>query len=127
MKNLKKDLQDVTKQLTAVSKKIEKLIAAVGKTEKPKAAKVKPAKKAVSKSPKKSVANAGKKAVAKKPTGKTAPETIMDVIQNRPQGVEIETLKEKTGFQGQKLYSTLSILKKRGKINNPRKGIWVKV
>jgi len=78
------------------------------------------------KPPKKTAAKAGKKAVVKKMAGKTAPETIMDVIQNRTQGIDIETLKEKTGFQGQKLYSTLSILKKRGKINNPRKGFWVK-
>jgi len=45
MKNLKKDLQAVNKDLNALSKKIEKLIAAVGKPEKPKAVKAKPAKK----------------------------------------------------------------------------------
>ena len=53
MKNLKKDLQGVNKQLGALSKRIEKLIAAVGKTEKPQSAKVKPAKKTVSKPVKK--------------------------------------------------------------------------
>ena len=62
----------------------------------------------------------------KKATEKSAPETIMDVIQNSKGNVGIETLKEKTGFQGQKLYSTLSILKKRGKVKNPSKGIYVK-
>ena len=113
MKNLKKDLQAVNKQLEALLKRIEKLIAAVGKTEKPQAAKVKPAKKAASKPAKKVVAKAAKKAIAKKAPGKTAPEIVMDVIQNSTGDVSIETLKEKTGFQGQKLYSTLSILKKR--------------
>jgi len=121
MKNLKKDLQAVNKELKALSKKIEKLIASAGKPEKPQASKAKPTKKAVSKTPKKPVAKTGEKA-----TAKTAPETIMDIIQNRTQGIDIETLKEKTGFQSQKLYNTLSTLKKRGKLKNPRKGIYVK-
>jgi len=109
MKNLKKDLQAVNKELNALSKKVEKLIAAVGKHEKSKATKAKPPKKPVTKT-------------GKKTTPKTAPETIMDVILNSEGDVGIKTLKEKTGFQGQKLYSTLSILKKRGKVKNPRKG-----
>jgi len=118
MKNLKKDLQTVNKDLNALSKKIEKLIAAVGKLGKPKATKTKPMKKAVVKTM--------KKAVAKKMTKKTAPETIMDVIRNSKGDVDIETLKKKTGFQSQKLYNTLSILKKREKVKNPRKGVYVK-
>jgi len=118
MKNLKKDLQAVNKDLDTLSKKVEKLIAAVGKPEKPKATKTKPMKKAVVKTV--------KKAVAKKMTRKTAPETIMNVIRNSKGDVDIETLKKKTGFQGQKLYNTLSILKKRGKVKNPSKGIYVK-
>jgi len=126
MTNLRKDLQDVNKSLKALSKKVDKVIAAVGKAEKPKAAKAKPAKKAVPKSPKKAVAKVGKKAVVKKATGKTAAETIMDIILKSDGNVSIETLKEKSGFQGQKLYNTLSRLKKRGKLNNPSKGIWVK-
>ena len=136
MKNLKKDLQSVGKQLNALSKKIEKLIADVGKNEKPRAAKMKPAKKAVSKPPKKPAAKIEKKAVAKKATGKsaavkkeskmTAPEIIMGVVESSEQGVDIGTIKEKTGFQGQKLYSTLSKMKKQGKITNPSKGVYVK-
>ena len=41
--NLKKDLQAVSKELNTLSKKIEKMIVAVDKLEKPKAAPVKPA------------------------------------------------------------------------------------
>jgi len=121
MKNLKNDLQALRKELNALSGKVEKMIAAVGKPEKPKATKAKPVKKAVSKPPKKLVTKTGKKA-----TKKSAPETIMGVIRNSKGDVDIETLKKKTGFQGQKLYNTLSILKKRGNVKNPSKGIYVK-
>ena len=56
MKNLEKDLQAVNKDLNALSKKVEKLIVAVGKAEEPRAAKAKPAKKAVLKKEKKMTA-----------------------------------------------------------------------
>ncbi|MFC1885872.1 hypothetical protein ACFLZM_02295 [Thermodesulfobacteriota bacterium] len=135
MKNLKKDLQDVNKALNALTKKVEKMIAAAGKPEKT-VAKAKPAKKAISKPPKKPVTKTEKKAIAKKVAGKsatakkeskiTAPEIIMGVIESSEQGVDLGTIKEKTGFQGQKLYSTLSKMKKQGKITNPSKGIYVK-
>ena len=39
MKNLKKDLQTVDKDLKALSKKVEKMIVAAGKLEKPKVVK----------------------------------------------------------------------------------------
>ena len=135
MKNLKKDLQDVNKALNALTKKVEKMIATAGKPEKP-VAKAKPAKKAISKPPKKPVTKTEKKAIAKKVAGKsatakkeskiTAPEIIMGVIESSGQGVDLGTIKEKTGFQGQKLYSTLSKMKKQGKITNPSKGVYVK-
>ncbi len=117
--NLKKDLQDVNKALNALSKKVEKMIVAAGKPEKMKpAAKAKPAEKVVVK--------LRKKAATKKEAGGTTPEIVLDVIQNSKGDVGIETLKEKTGFQGQKLYNTLFTLKKQGKIKNPSKGIYVK-
>ena len=112
MKNLKKDLQAINKQLDSLSKKIEKMIASAGKPQAAKAAKVKTA----------------KKTAVKKEKGKTAPETVLAII-NRSKskkGVAIGTLKEKTGFQGQKLYNVLSLLKKQGKVKNPSKGVYVK-
>jgi len=50
MKNLKKNLQSVNKDLKALSKKVDKMIVAVGKLEKPKAVKAKPVKKTVAES-----------------------------------------------------------------------------
>ena len=112
MKNLKKDLQDVNKELNSLSKKIEKMITAAGEPQKPKATKAKPA----------------KKIVVKKEKGKTAPEIVLAIIKNSKskKGVAIGTLKEKSGFQGQKLNNVLYELKKQGKVKNPSKGVYVK-
>ena len=54
MNNLKKDLQTVNREIKALSKKVEKMIAAAGKPEKTKPpTKAKPVKKAVLKKEKK--------------------------------------------------------------------------
>ena len=112
MKNLKKDLQAISKQLDTLSKKIETMIVAAGESQKSKAFKAKTA----------------KRTVAKKEKKMTAPETILSIIKSSKskKGVAIVTLKEKTGFQGQKLYNVLSMLKKKGKVKNPSKGVYVK-
>ncbi|MFC1885620.1 hypothetical protein ACFLZM_00975 [Thermodesulfobacteriota bacterium] len=109
MKNLKKDLQDVNKALGRLSKKVEKMIAAAGKSGKP-VTKAKPA----------------KKAVQKKEKTMTASEIVLGIIKRSRKGVAIGTLKEKSGFEGQKLNNVLYVLKKQGKINNPSKGVYVK-
>ena len=76
--------------------------------------------------PKTTKAKTAKKTVAKKEKKMTAPETVMAVIKRSKKEVTIKTLKEKTGFQGQKLYNVLSLLKKQGKVKNPSKGVYVK-
>ena len=108
--NLKKDLQDVNKALDAISKKVEKMIGAVGKVEKP-AVSAKPAKKAAS----------------KKLVVKTAPAIVLEIIKRSKKGISIETLKEKTGYKAQKLHSTVYTLKKQGKIKAEKKGFYEKV
>ena len=93
MKNLKKDLQAINKQLDMLSKKIEKMIAAA-EPQKPKATKAKTA----------------KKAIAKKEKKMAASETVLAIIKSSKskKSVAIGTLKEKSGFQGQKLNNILS-------------------
>jgi len=113
--NLKKDLQAVNRGIKALSKKVEKVILEVNKLEKSKPVKAKAAKKA-----------AVKKAVVEKTTKLSATDTVLGIIQRSRKGVYIGTLKEKTGFQGQKLYNVLYILKQQGKVKNPNKGIYVK-
>ncbi len=127
MKNLKKNLQSVNKELKALAKKVDKIVVAVGKLEKPKVAK-KPGAKVVKKKPvKKTVA---KKVAAKKPavkkTTKTAIGTILGVIKKSKQGVNTAVLKKKTGFADHKIHTIIYNLKKQGKIKSEKKGVYLK-
>ncbi len=129
MKNLKKDLQSVNKDLKALAKKVDRMMVTVGKLEKPKTIKAKPAKKTVKKvAAKKTPA---KKAAIKKPAAKktvklTAADTVFDFIKRYRKGVDVSTLMEKTGFNRRKIYDNVKILKKQGKIKSKRRGVYVK-
>ena len=110
MINLKKDLQAVKKELNTLSKKVDKLIEATGKPEKQKPT---------------------KKAIAKKPAPKTAKklsvaDTVLGFIKKSRSGINIEILKEKSGFQGPKLHNAVYTLKKQGKIKSEKKGFYIK-
>ena len=128
--NLKKGLQTVSEELKKLSQRIEKLIAGVDKPAKSKSVKVKSAKKIPAKQAKpakKPVIKLRKRAPGKKESKMPTNLVVLDIIQNSAQGIEIGILKEKSGFQGQKLYNALYALKKQGKVKNPRKGIYEKV
>ncbi|MGB2930524.1 MAG: GIY-YIG nuclease family protein [Desulfobacterales bacterium] len=134
-KKLKKDLQAVNREIKALSKKVDKMIVAVGKIEKSKAVKAKPVKKTVAKAkPVKKVAAkkapvkkvAVKKPATKKPVKLTAADTVFGFIKRYRKGVDVSTLMEKTGFNKRKIYDNVKVLKKRGKIKNAGIGIYVK-
>jgi len=94
------------------------LIASVGNSEKLKAPKAKPMKKAVVKT--------GKTAVAKKVAGKTASENVLTIIKRSKKGVDTATLKKKTGFKERKIWDAIKTLKKQGKIKSEVRGGYVK-
>ena len=129
--NMKKELQFVKKSLETLSKKVEKMVAATFAPEKAKS-KVAEAKPKVTKAkPKVAKAKPVKKVAVKKPTAKkteklSAPEIVLGIITRSKRDVEIAELKEKSGFQGQKLHSVIYTLKKRGKIKSAGKGVYVK-
>ena len=108
--NVKKELQSVKKSIETLSKKLEEMAAASVPE------KAKPVKKA-----------GGKKPTAKKTEKLSASETVLAIIKRsrNKKGVAIGTLKEKSGFQGQKLNNILYELKKQGKVKNPSKGVYV--
>ena len=114
--NLKKDLQAVNRDIKALAKKVEKMIAAIGKLEKPKAVKAKPAKKVISKRP-----------AAKKVTGVTAADAVMGIIKRYKKGVGTAALMKKTGFDQKKVFNIVYKLKKQGKIKSSGRGVYLKV
>ncbi|MFO7970148.1 MAG: hypothetical protein R6U40_00190 [Desulfobacterales bacterium] len=115
MKNLKKSLQSVNKDLNALSKKVDKIIVAASKLEKPKTVKKKAAKKV-----------AVKKPAAKKPVKLTAADTTFAVIKRSKKGVNVAELMKKTEFDQKKTYNIIYKLKKQGKIKSVEKGVYKK-
>ncbi|MBW2199835.1 MAG: hypothetical protein JRF71_03255 [Deltaproteobacteria bacterium] len=125
MKNLKKNLQSVNKDLKALAKKVDRMMVTVGKLEKQKTVKAKPMKKvAAQKAPVKKVAT--KKPAAKKPVILTAADTVLGVIKRYRKGVDVSILMEKTGFNKRKIYDNVKVLKKRGKIKSVGTGVYMK-
>lgn len=110
MKNLKKDLQAVSREIKALTKKVENLITTVNKIEKPAAIKKK----------------VTKKPAAKKPAKLSAVATILDLIQGLPEGIDTATLVKKTGFANAKIHTIVYNLKKQGKVKSEKKGFYVK-
>ena len=113
--NLKKDLQAVNRDIKALAKKVEKMIAAIGKLEKPKAVKAKPAKKVISKRP-----------AAKKVTGVTAADAVMGIIKIYKKGFGTTALMKKTGFDQKKVFNIVYKLKKQGMIKSVGRGVYLK-
>ncbi len=113
MKQLKKDLKVVAKDLKRLTQKTDKMIKRLEKLEKAQASK-KPKAKAV------------KKAVAKKPTRVSASETVLTIVKRSRRGVDKATLINKTGFEDKKIRDITYRLRKQGKIKSERKGIYVK-
>ncbi len=119
---LKKDLQAVKRDIKALEKKLEKLLKAYEPMPKAKkATKKKAVKKA--KVVKKAAA---KKAAAKKKTGQvTATEKILKIIKRSKNGVDVPTLKKKTGFDDKKVRNIVFRASKEGKIKKSGRGIYV--
>ena len=122
MKKLKKNLQTVNKDLKALAKKVDGIIIAIDKLEKPKATKkpkVKPVKaKTVKKTP-------IIKAAVKKAAPVTAVDTVLAIIKRSKKGVGTVILMKKTGYNQKKISNLVFKLKKQGKIKSVGKGVYV--
>ena len=110
MKNLQSQLKTVSKSLEALSKQVQKLSNQV---EKPKAAK----KAAVNKAAAKKATPAG---------GKTVLDTVLDVIKRSKKGVTVAQLKTKTQLDARQLSNALYKLSKKGIVQAPSRGLYVK-
>ncbi len=118
MKQLKKDLKAVAKDLKRLTQKTDKMIKRFEKLDKAQVAK-KPKAKAVKKAP-------AKKPAAKKVKKATAIETVLAIIKKSRKGIDTATLEKKTGFKGRKIGDIIYRLKKQGKIKSVRYGLYVK-
>ena len=134
----KKDLQAVKRDIKALEKKLEKLLTAyepmpkAKKVTKKKAVKkAKVVKKAAAKkAPAKKKAAArkapAKKAVAEKKTSEvTSTDKILQIVKRSKKGVDVPTLKKKTGFDDKKVRNIVFRASKEGKIKKSGRGIYV--
>ena len=105
----KRDLQSLQRQIKAIEKKMDRLIAAAEKTEKPRGAKKAPA----------------KKAPAKRAAKLTATDQVLGIVKRSKNGVNIKTLMDKTGFNNKKVTNIIQRTYKQGKIKRVGKGVYV--
>jgi FKBP-type peptidyl-prolyl cis-trans isomerase len=133
---LKKDLAALGKDFKALEKKMAKLLKAFETSSKPKkVSKPEPAKKAAAKktTAKKTAAPkapAKKKAVKKAPAKKkavqvTATDQILKIIKRSKKGVDVPTLKTKTGFDDKKVRNIVFRAAKEGRIKKSGRGFYV--
>jgi len=125
MEDFNKDLNDVAKAAKALVLKVEKLqkrYAAMVEKHPRMPARRAVARKAVAKkaAPKRTAA---KETVAKKVTVAGA---VLAAIGRSKKGVDAATVMKKTGFDKQKVYNTVSLLKKQGKIKAAGRGRYAK-
>ncbi len=120
MKSLKKDLQALTRELKALTKKSERLAKAVAKLLK---AQVVPKTKG---KPKAGARKTGtKKAPAKKAAAVTATDQILKIIKRSKKGVDVATLKKKTGFGDRTVRNIVFRATKQGKIKSAGRGLYL--
>ncbi len=120
---IKKELTALQKDITAIGKKLEKLIKAVEKNEKAKVTKASKAK-AVKAKP---VKKAPKAPAKKKAVKVTATDQVLNIINRLKRGVDTATLMKKTGFDEKKVANILYRSFKAGKIKRADRGIYVGV
>ena len=120
---IKTELTAMQKDLTGISKKLEKLITAVEKSGKATATKASKAK-AVKVTPAKKAPQAPAK---KKAVKATATDQVLKIINRLKRGADTATLMKKTGFDQKKVRNILNRTFKQGKIKRVDKGIYVGV
>jgi hypothetical protein len=115
---IKKDLQNLNKEIKALSTLMEKLIKEFDKSQK-----VGTAKKAPAKTTKRI---ATKKVPAKKrPAKLTATDRVLKIINQSKKGVDAATLMKKTGFDDKKIRNILQRTFNEGRIKRAARGIYV--
>lgn len=120
---LKRDIRDIQKDIKALERKMEKLLKALdkGKTTKAK----RPIKKVATRTVKAKRAPAKKVPARKKRLKLTATEQILRVIKRSRKGVDVPTLKKKTGFEDKKVRNIIFRTSKEGKIKKVGRGVYV--
>ena len=120
MKNLKKDLQLLSKGLKAISKTTDRLVKAVNKLEKAQA-KAKTTKKVPTRRLK---GTAKKKPPARRVKSLSATDQVLKIVNRSKKGVSVSTLVKKTGYDTKKVSDIVYRASKQGKIKRAGRGVY---
>ena len=120
---LKKDLRAVQTDIKALEKKMDKLLKAFDEGKK---TKVKPAaKKAATKVVRAKKAPVKKVVAKKRGVNVTATDQVLKIIKRSKKGVNVSSIKTKTGFDDKKVRNIIFRTTKEGKIKKVGRGIYV--
>ena len=114
MKQLKKDLYAVVRDLNILAQKTQKIAKKLEKLEKTQ----------TQKAPK---SKASKKQVVKKPKGKNPGDTVLTIFKRRKKGIDVETLKKMTGLKDSSLRGVIFRLRQKSIIKSEGNGLYVKI
>ena len=124
MKNLQKELLSISKTISTLASKVEKMAEAVAASGKPAPKKAAPAKKAKAKAaPKRSAKKAAP--AAKKDAVASTLDNIYGMISRSRDGITVALLKKKTGLAIRQVNNSLYKLKQKGKIETIKRGVYV--
>lgn len=129
MKNVKRSLQAVTRELRALAKRTEKVMKAVNKVEQAQAVKKRKTKTKAKTTRRKAVAikrtGAKKKVAAKKRAGAlTATDKVLSIIKRSKKGVDAPTLIKKTRLKDKQIRNILFRASQQRKIKRVGRGIY---
>jgi hypothetical protein len=119
----KKDLQTLRKDFKTLEKKMEKLLQTVEKSGK--ATKVAKAKAVKAKTVRPKAVKKAKVTAGKKTPQNTATDQILKIIKRSKKGVDVPTLKKKTGFNDKKVRNIVFRASKEGRIKKSGRGVYV--
>lgn len=119
MKQLKRSLQALYKDLKSLTVRTEKMMKLVNKLEKVQTnAGVRKKTAAKSVTP--------KRVITKKGKSPSATETVLKIIMRSKKGVGTVAIQEKTGFKSRKIWDIVHRAGKEGKIKKVGRGIYIK-
>jgi predicted Rossmann fold nucleotide-binding protein DprA/Smf involved in DNA uptake len=113
MKQLKKDVRAVVRDLKRLTQMTDKIVKQLEKLDKAQALK-------------KPKAKARKKVVGKKAKKTNPSDTVLAIIKRRKKGIDVATLEKRTGFKKNNLRAIIFRLRKKGEIKSEGKGLYVK-
>ena len=114
MKQLKKDVQAVVRDLKILAQKTEKIVKKLETLEKTQ----------TSKAPR---PKAKKKPVVKKAKGKSPADTVLTIFKRRKKGIDVKTLKKMTGLKDSSLRGVIFRLREKGVIKSEGNGLYVRI